>query len=104
MEDLTHNEGGYQEQFRVLIAGSNGYVNKTLASIPGYSRAKYLGDVAINAPYDANGYDTYMGSKLFTAGPFNTSLCAEYCDAQTAYDLAHQPANGAPVQTCQVSA
>jgi len=42
-----------------------------------------------------------MGYKLFTSGPFNVQLCADYCTAQNTYNLAHPPTDGSPVQTCQ---
>lgn len=112
------NKGQYRSSFQVVIAGSNGYTNTSIASIPGYSDAQYLGNAAINAPYDTQGLvnqqdlsvpiswpacrcNTYMGSTIFTNGPFDANLCAKYCDAQTAYNTAHPPSNGSPVKTCQ---
>ena len=65
---------------KVLVAGSSGYTNNSLVVPPGYGSAQYLGNVAINAPYDAQGYNTYMGAKIFNSGPFNATLCAQYCD------------------------
>ena len=97
----ANNYGQYRQNFQVVIAGSNGYVNKTLATPIGYNPAVYLGNAAINAPYDSQGYNTYMGSKIFTAGPFNASLCADYCSSQNTYNTAHPPTDGSPVQTCQ---
>lgn len=97
----ANNVGQYRANFQVIIAGSNGYVNQTLATPPGYSGPTYLGAAAINAPYDSQGYNTYMGAKIFTSGPFNASLCADFCTAQNKYNLAHPAGNGSPVQTCQ---
>jgi hypothetical protein len=48
---------------------------------------------AINAPLD-NGYDTYNGYKLYNNGPFDPSLCAAACQAQTAYDRATAASDG----------
>ncbi|KAF2717843.1 hypothetical protein K431DRAFT_232193, partial [Polychaeton citri CBS 116435] len=95
------NKGQWRQNFQVLIAGSNGYVNKTLATPAGYKPAVYLGNAAINAPYDSQGYNSFMGSTIFTSGPFNSSLCADYCNAQNKYNRAHPPTDGSPVQTCQ---
>jgi hypothetical protein len=97
----TNNYGRKWVGFSVVVAGSNGYVNQNIAAPSGYSDANYLGNAAINAPYDSLGYNTYMGAKVFTSGPFNATLCAEACNAQNVYNLAHPPADGSPVQTCQ---
>lgn len=101
--DSLSNTGQWRDQFQVVIAGSNGYMNNTLVPVPGFSEPTDLGNAAINAPYDSQGYNTYMGSTIFTSGPFNASLCAGYCQAQNVYNLAHPPSDGSPVQTCQVS-
>ncbi|CAD0046852.1 unnamed protein product [Aureobasidium pullulans] len=85
----TNNYGRKWEQFSNIAAPS------------GYSDATYLNNAAINAPYDALGYNTYMGAKVFATGPFNATLCAEACNAQNVYNIANPPADGAPVQTCQ---
>ncbi|KAI5272163.1 hypothetical protein E4T47_04595 [Aureobasidium subglaciale] len=97
----TVNTGRKWEQFQVVVAGSNGYVSQNIAAPSGYSDATFLDKAAINAPFNTLGYNTYMGSKLFTAGPFNATLCAEACNAQNVYNLAHPPTDGSPVQTCQ---
>ncbi|THY30948.1 hypothetical protein D6D01_03050 [Aureobasidium pullulans] len=97
----TNNYGRKWEQFSVVFAGSNGYVNQNIAAPSGYSDATYLNNAAINAPYDTLGYNTYMGAKVFATGPFNATLCAEACNAQNIYNIVNPPADGAPVQTCQ---
>ncbi|KAK5118683.1 hypothetical protein LTR85_007889 [Meristemomyces frigidus] len=99
--DSLNNLGQYRDQFQVVMAGSNGYMNTTLVPLTGYTEPTYLGNAAINAPYDAQGYNSYMGSTIFSVGPFNASLCADYCTAQNLYNLAHPPSDGSPVQTCQ---
>jgi hypothetical protein len=93
----TNNYGRKWVGFSVVVAGSNGYVSQTIAAPSGYSDANYLGNAAINAPYDALGYNTYM----FASGPFNATLCTEACNAQNVYNLANPPADGSPIQTCQ---
>nr|POF07141.1 hypothetical protein CFP56_31765 [Quercus suber] len=98
--DTAVNVGQYQDDFHVLIAGSNGYVNKTIGSPPGYSAPVALGKAAILAPKDCNNADTYMGVKIFTKGPFDTNLCAAACDATSAYNVRHPP-KSAPPQICQ---
>lgn len=100
-KENTWNSGQYQSQFQVVIAGSNGYVNQNLRTPAGYTALTYLGDAAINAPYDTQGYNTYMGAKFFSAGPFNAQLCADACTAQNKYNIAYPPNDGSPVQLCQ---
>lgn len=94
------NKGQYRRDFRVVIAGSNGYTSTSIDTPNGYSPAVYLGNAAINAPLDCNGADTYMGPKIFTEGAFDAGRCAAACTAQTNYNLEHPPQNGKP-QTCQ---
>jgi hypothetical protein len=89
----------YRNQFQVLIAGSNGYTNNTLAAPAGYSDAIYYGTRAIDAPLDAQGYSTFITSKIFT-GPFDARLCAAACDAQTQYAINNPPADGTPAKQC----
>ena len=76
-------------------------MNNSIVPIPGYSAPVYFGNAAINAPYDAYGYNTFMGSQIFTSGPFDAGLCAKACDLQTQYNTQHPPTDGSPVQTCQ---
>jgi hypothetical protein len=76
------------EAFHVVIAGSNGYSKtKTPSNIDDFSGPTSL-PAAINAPLD-NGYDTYNGMKLYNEGPFDPSVCAAACEAQTAFDKEH---------------
>ena len=89
----------YRNQFQVLIAGSNGYQNNTLAAPAGYSDAIYYGTRAIDAPLDAQGYSTFITSKIFT-GPFDARLCAAACDAQTQYAINNPSADGTPAKQC----
>ncbi|KAH0419318.1 glycoside hydrolase, partial [Aureobasidium melanogenum] len=94
------NAGQWRNKFQVVIAGSNGYVNKTITPAAGYDEPVDLGDATINAPLDCSGHDTFMQSKFFTSGPFDANLCASACSAQSVYNLAHPPADGQP-KTCQ---
>jgi hypothetical protein len=94
------NSGGFMKQCQIVITGSNGYTNNSVASVPGYNGAVYYGNSAINAPYDQNGYNTYLGSAMFV-GAFNAELCAGACSQKSEYALAHPPNDGTPVQTCQ---
>jgi len=57
-QDSTVNKGLSRGNFSVAIAGSNGYVTKQVTSLPGYQAAASYGDYAINAPYDAQGFNT----------------------------------------------
>jgi hypothetical protein len=66
----------------------------------GYASVAVPVNATINAPLNCNKADTFMGSRLFTSGPFDERLCAAACTAQTAYNLKHPPASGSP-KTCQ---
>lgn len=91
----------FRSSFQVVIAGSNGYTNNTLAVPSGYNQPSFYSGNAINAPYDAQGYNTFMGSTLFNDGPFNASLCAGYCDAQTTYNTNNPASDGSPAKICK---
>lgn len=95
------NAGQYQNEFEVVIAGSNGYQNNSIADVPGYGTAVPLGSAAINAPYDEYGCDSYLGVAIFTDGPFDAQLCADACSMKSAYNVAHPPSDGSLPQTCQ---
>jgi hypothetical protein len=96
----ANNKGQMRNQFEVAIAGSNAYQNNSLSIPAGYSLKAAYNNVAINAPYDAQGYNTYMGATIFTKGPFNIQLCADYCSAQTQYNFAHPAGDGTPPKSC----
>ncbi|PSN74204.1 hypothetical protein BS50DRAFT_605806 [Corynespora cassiicola Philippines] len=100
-KDNTNNAGYTDNSFVVAIAGSNGY-NKGQAGeqVTGYDGPTQL-DAAINAPLDCNdSFDTYMGVKIFTEGPYDPKLCAAACTATSDYNREHPPEIG-PVKTCQ---
>jgi len=88
-EASTTNVGQWRNDFQVVIAGSNGYVNNSISTPEGYQSAVVLGNAAINAPNDCSGSNTYMGVKIFTSGPFDASLCAAACSATSVYEAAH---------------
>ncbi|KAJ4408079.1 hypothetical protein N0V91_003427 [Didymella pomorum] len=78
------NSGQYRNEYQVVIAGSNGYVNKSSDIVPGYSPGNYLDGKVINAPNDCNGASTYIGNQYWNDGkPFDTARCAAACSAQT---------------------
>lgn len=79
------NDGQWRLDFQVVIAGSNGYVNNSIATPAGYQAPVFLGDAAINAPSDCNNQDTYMGVKIFTTGVFDIGKCAAACSSQCKY-------------------
>ena len=90
------NTGQYRHKFKVVIAGSNGYMAESVPTVPGYNGTS-LGDAAINAPLDCDGQNTYMGFKIFTSGTFDPIKCAAACESQNDYNTAHPPANGMPM-------
>lgn len=95
------NYGQYRDDFQVVIAGSNGYINTTIDTPLEFVSSDYLGNYAINAPYDCNGDQTYLGFKFWNDGlPFDVERCASACTAQSNYNEANPPEYGAPM-TCQ---
>ncbi|KAI4850680.1 hypothetical protein E4T44_02603 [Aureobasidium sp. EXF-8845] len=98
--DNAVNTGQMRNKFEVAIAGSNGYQNNSLTIPPGYVLKDVPMTKAINAPYDSQGYNTYMGATIFTQGAFNIQLCADYCTAQTAYNVKHPANDGTPPKIC----
>ncbi|KAK4495864.1 hypothetical protein PRZ48_013132 [Zasmidium cellare] len=96
----TTNTGQWRKNFKVLIAGSNGYVNATHSKPPGYNEPISLNNSAIIAPPNCRGYETYMGVKIFQNKPFSIDLCASACSASSEYNRAHPDKTGY-FQTCQ---
>ncbi|KAH0346568.1 hypothetical protein KCU81_g3943, partial [Aureobasidium melanogenum] len=94
------NTGSTQNNFQIVIAGSNGYVASAISVPTEYSAPIYLGSNAIQAPLDCNGKDTYLGFQTFNT-TFDASRCAAACSAQAAYALAHPPSDGSKPKTCQ---
>ena len=75
------NEGGYRNEFQVVIVGSNGYDktnNTTPPTPPTWSPPNKCPGGAISA-----GGAYHIGSHFFP-GPFNPGLCGVYAQAQTA--------------------
>jgi hypothetical protein len=94
------NTGSTQNNFEIVIAGSNGYIADTVSASPGYTTPIFLDNAAIQAPLDCNSKDTYLGFQIFT-GPFNAAKCAQACSTQAAYSLAHPPSDGSTPKTCK---
>lgn len=95
------NEGQMREGFQVVITGSNGYSKldvpntgcKAAPAVPDFKAPIDL-PATIWAPLD-NGKDTYNGMRLFNENPYDPSLCAAACEAQTQFDREHlADANG----------
>lgn len=96
----ANNKGQWRSSFEVVIAGSNGYNSAgPFASPAGYT-GTFLGQSAINAPLCPSGSDSYLGVKIFSSGPFDPSLCAAACSAQSDYNRAYPAADGS-FKTCQ---
>lgn len=76
------NRGQWRNNYQVVVAGSNGYVNQTVDTIVGYDTPHYLQSNAISAPNDCNGASTYIGNQYWNDGkPFDTRRCAAACRA-----------------------
>jgi hypothetical protein len=96
-EENANNDGQWRNDFHVVIAGSNGYMKTAVPDVAGY-QGILLGDQTIEAPYNCNGEETYMGVKLFTISYFDPALCAAACTAATQFNLEHPPPAGQPVE------
>ncbi|KAE8845341.1 hypothetical protein PTNB85_03606 [Pyrenophora teres f. teres] len=92
------NQGQWREQFHVVITASNGYSKldgsacKPAPPVADFNAPTNI-PAAINAPLitKENGeqYDTYNGMRLFNTNPYDPSLCAAACQAQTDFDKIH---------------
>jgi hypothetical protein len=80
------NDGHYQTDFHVVIAGSNAYVKDVASSgqpftAPGFEVDTYTSGGAIQAPLDCNGKDTFVGSKMWYDGKIEIQRCIDACTA-----------------------
>lgn len=88
--ETATNTGQWRRKFKVLIAGSNGYVNGNIATPDGYSPGVSLGKVTMNVPTkNCAGDPTYLGVKTFQDGPFSAEKCAAACTATSDWNRAH---------------
>jgi hypothetical protein len=94
------NNGQWRNKFQVVIAGSNGYVNKSIATPDGYLAGVFLDKNAINAPLDCVGDDTFIRSAQVGSGVFDAGLCAAACNEQAAYGRQHPPTDGSINKLC----
>jgi hypothetical protein len=90
------NTGQYQGSFHVVITGSNGYVKSTAPTLAGYQGPVSFGNAAINAPAPVINHG-YLRSQTFGQNvPYDPSLCAASCKAQTDYNALHGDHGGRP--------
>lgn len=83
------NSGQYQDDFQVVIAGSNGYVKNS----PPPSYDAFTGPVALpGAIFVPNG-TSYVGSQIFS-GPYDPSQCASASTTHNSDRQSATPANG----------
>jgi hypothetical protein len=83
--DVAMNEGQFQEDFEVVIAGSNAYVRDVIDTVPipnvvGYTTEVYDHGAAIQAPVDCRGKDTYLGVMQWYDGKYSARRCLDQCD------------------------
>ncbi|KAF2147829.1 hypothetical protein K461DRAFT_207541, partial [Myriangium duriaei CBS 260.36] len=77
------NTGQYQGNFTIVIAGSTGYVNHTIATPTNYTPPVYLGHAAIQAPPPCfSSPSRLLQSHVFIASTFDIALCATACTEQ----------------------
>jgi hypothetical protein len=83
------NVGQFQGKFHVVIAGSNAYFKSSVPSLPGFEGPVSFGNASINAPAPVNTHG-YLRVQTFGQNiPFDPSLCAASCAAQTKYNSEH---------------
>lgn len=85
---ILFNTGYTSDQFQIVVAGSNGYVKKTVEVAVGYTAPQFPGTNAINAPADCNGANSYLEDLYWTDGtPFDaargSAACSAYSNAST---------------------
>jgi hypothetical protein len=83
--DVAMNEGQFQQEFEVVIAGSNAYVKDVIDRVPlpdvfGYTSEVYDHGAAIQAPLDCHGKDTYLGVMQWYDGKYSARRCLNQCD------------------------
>ena len=98
--DNANNAGQWRGKFQVVIAGSNGYVNQSIATPAGYNAGVFLGKAAINAPLDCTGDDTFIRSIQVGSGVFDANLCAVACNQQADYARRHPAPAGQFNKVC----
>jgi hypothetical protein len=83
------NVGQFQGKFKVVIAGSNTYFRSSAPALDGYEGPNSFGNASINAPAPVINHG-YLRVQTFGQNvPFDPSLCAASCAAQTAYNAEH---------------
>ncbi|KAH8879776.1 hypothetical protein GQ53DRAFT_853156 [Thozetella sp. PMI_491] len=88
------NSYQYWGSFKIVYAGANAYY-KYAATVDGFKAPVSFGGAAINAPAPVINHG-YLRSQTFgTNVPFDPSLCAASCNAQTTYNAKHSLYNGA---------
>ncbi|KAK3685937.1 hypothetical protein B0T22DRAFT_235367 [Podospora appendiculata] len=87
--ETATNVGQYQGSFHVVIAGANAYTRSSGPSVDGYEGPVAFGNATINAPAPVIEHG-YLRTQTFGSNvPFDVSLCAASCEAQTQYNAKH---------------
>lgn len=81
--DNLVNTGYTNQQFQVVIAGSNGYVKEGIVPPPGYPTRQYFGSGSISA-------SSYVVGQSYQQATLDASACAQKCNEHTAW-AAGQP-------------
>ncbi|KAH8893059.1 hypothetical protein GQ53DRAFT_645969 [Thozetella sp. PMI_491] len=77
------NSYQFQGKFKVVWTGANAYSKKSVPAVQGFRGPVSFGDYTINVPTPALNYG-FLRSETFGANvPFDPSLCAASCLAQT---------------------
>ncbi|KAH8896912.1 hypothetical protein GQ53DRAFT_528466 [Thozetella sp. PMI_491] len=84
----------YWGTFKTVYAGSNAYARDTPATIDGYQPPVAFNNSALSAPVPASS-NGFLWTQTFGANvPFDPSLCAASCNAQTSYNAESGTNNG----------
>ncbi|KAK7959765.1 uncharacterized protein PG986_004619 [Apiospora aurea] len=88
------NDQPDNNQFRIVIAASNGYVSNKFKPITGYEGTSIPVDAAINAPKTTP--DSFIRSQTFPiSAQYKLANCAKACSDQAAYEYRHPSPGGA---------
>ncbi|KAH8879635.1 hypothetical protein GQ53DRAFT_849507 [Thozetella sp. PMI_491] len=81
--------------FRTVYAGSTAFKKSFAPTVDGFIGPVSFGNATINAPAPVIDHGFLRGETMTTTLPYDPSLCAASCNAQTAYNAKHGTFGGA---------
>ncbi|KAK0636225.1 hypothetical protein B0T17DRAFT_503701 [Bombardia bombarda] len=88
------NVGQFQGKFKVVYAGVTAFTKSSAPSVDGYEGPVSFGNASINAPAPVIDHGYLRVQTFGTNVPYDPSLCAASCAAQTTYNANHGTFNG----------